>query len=98
MPYFDVRPRYGAVSTILYEYLTETDARVDPPLATALLYAIRTDTRDLGSEACRADIDAAEALFPQVNARMLSMIQRGEIADGKSILGLLWVRDQILMK
>jgi nanoRNase/pAp phosphatase (c-di-AMP/oligoRNAs hydrolase) len=75
----DVRSKYGALSTILFEYLTEAEISPAPPLATALLYAIRTDTQDLGLEAVRADVRALEALYPLANARMLSMIQRGSV-------------------
>jgi len=82
VPFSDVRSRYGAVSTILVEYLGELGIRPDPPLATALLYAIRSDTRDLGSEAVQADLDAAEALYPLANTRMLSAIQRGRVPPG----------------
>jgi nanoRNase/pAp phosphatase (c-di-AMP/oligoRNAs hydrolase) len=78
----DVRKRYGAVSTMLVEYLGELGITPDPPLATALLYAIRSDTHDLGTEAVQADIDAAEALYPLVNTRMLSAIQRGRVPRG----------------
>lgn len=79
VPFNDVRRRYGAVSTILFEYLQALGLVPDTPLATALLYAIRTDTRDLGSEAAAADIAAAEALGPLANMRMLSTIQRGSV-------------------
>ena len=78
----DVRSRYGAVSTILVEYLGELGIRPDPPLATALLYAIRSDTRDLGAQAAQVDIAAAEALYPLANTRMLSSIQRGRVPPG----------------
>jgi nanoRNase/pAp phosphatase (c-di-AMP/oligoRNAs hydrolase) len=79
VPFSDVRKRYGAVSTILVEYMAELGITPDPPLATALLYAIRSDTQDLGAEAVQADIDAAEALYPLANTRMLSAIQRGRV-------------------
>lgn len=75
----DVRSKYGALSTILFEYLIKAEISPDPPLATALLYAIRTDTKDLGLEAVQADVRALEALYPLANARMLSMIQRGSV-------------------
>ncbi len=48
-------------------------------LATALLYAIRSDTQDLGRQAIRADIEAISLLFPLANKRMLSEIQRGRL-------------------
>jgi len=75
----DVRSKYGALSTILYEYLSELEIPPGPPLATALLYGIRSDTQDLGLEAVQADVRALEALYPLANARMLSMIQRGAV-------------------
>jgi nanoRNase/pAp phosphatase (c-di-AMP/oligoRNAs hydrolase) len=77
--FYDVRREYGATSTILLEYLQQADLIPDVPLATALLYAIRSDTQDLGREATQADIRAIEFLFPIANKRMLSEIQRGSV-------------------
>lgn len=77
--FHDVRSKYGALSTILFEYLVEAGIKPGPPLATALLYAVRTDTHDLGPAAIQADIDAFEALYSQANPRMLSAIQRGSV-------------------
>lgn len=71
----DVRSRYGSCATILHEYLQLADMPIDAPLATALLYGIRSDTQDLGREASRADIQAIVALYPIANKRMLSRIQ-----------------------
>jgi nanoRNase/pAp phosphatase (c-di-AMP/oligoRNAs hydrolase) len=75
----DIRSRYGATATILWEYLNEVGLTPEMPLATALLYAIRSDTQDLGREATDADIQAAEALHPLANKRMLGQIQRGRV-------------------
>jgi len=75
----DVRSGYGATSTILVEYLIEAGITPDTPLATALLYGIRSDTQDLGREACRFDIEAIEFLYPFANKRMLGIIQRGKV-------------------
>jgi len=77
----DVRSRYGATSTILFEYLNELGIKPEAPLATALLYAIRTDTADLGKAAVLADREAANALLPLANTRMLSAIQRGRVGS-----------------
>ncbi|HRU07174.1 MAG TPA: DHH family phosphoesterase, partial [Candidatus Brocadiia bacterium] len=46
-PFRDIRRRYGATSTILYEYMQALGVAVDAPLATALCYGIRSDTQDL---------------------------------------------------
>ena len=75
----DIRSSYGATSTILVEYLIEAGITPDTPLATALLYGIRSDTQDLGREASRLDIEAIEFLYPYANKRMLGVIQRGKV-------------------
>jgi len=79
VPFTDIRSGYGATSTILVEYLIEAGITPDTPLATALLYGIRSDTQDLGREASRADVEAIEFLYPFANKRMLSVIQRGKV-------------------
>ncbi|HEV56321.1 MAG TPA: phosphoesterase [Phycisphaerales bacterium] len=79
VPFADIRPRYGATVTILLEYLRAAGITPDPPLATAMLYAIRSDTQDLGREACQADVDAMAYLLGLANWRMLSGIQRGSL-------------------
>lgn len=79
VPFTDIRSKYGSTATVMLEYLTEAEIKLDAPLATALLYAIRSDTQDLGREACKADVDAITVLFPLANLRMLSVIQRGSV-------------------
>lgn len=78
----DIRSRYGATSTILYEYLEVAAIEPDTPLATALLYGIRSDTQDFGRQATQADIDASNALYGLANKRMLGAIQRGRVPAG----------------
>jgi nanoRNase/pAp phosphatase (c-di-AMP/oligoRNAs hydrolase) len=75
----DIRESYGATSTIMWEYLREAKITPDMPIATALLYGIRSDTQDLGRESTQADIDAIESLYPLANKRMLGQIQRGRV-------------------
>jgi nanoRNase/pAp phosphatase (c-di-AMP/oligoRNAs hydrolase) len=77
--FFDIRRKYGAASTILLEYLQAAGIELDIPLATALLYGIRSDTQDLERQASRADIKAMEVLFPAANKLMLGEIQRGSV-------------------
>ncbi|MFP4053479.1 MAG: DHH family phosphoesterase [Phycisphaerae bacterium] len=75
----DIRSRYGATATILWEYLEHAGITPEMPVATALLYGIRSDTQDLGREATQADIDAAEKLHSLANKRILGQIQRGRV-------------------
>jgi len=70
----DVRKRYGATSTILFEYLDAAGLEIEPALATALVYGIRSDTQDLGRESTRADVEAFLSLYPKANVRALGRI------------------------
>ena len=79
VPFHDVRGRYGAASTILYEYLEAAGIVPPVPVATGLLYGIRSDTQDLGRDCIEADIQAGQALFMLANKRALSEIQRGHV-------------------
>jgi nanoRNase/pAp phosphatase (c-di-AMP/oligoRNAs hydrolase) len=69
--YVDVRDNYGVTATILYEYLLAQNITIGTTLATALFYAIKSDTQDLGREANRPDRDAYLRLFPLANKRLL---------------------------
>jgi nanoRNase/pAp phosphatase (c-di-AMP/oligoRNAs hydrolase) len=71
----DVRPRYGATSTILAEYLYKADITPPAPVATALAYGIQSDTQDFGRETSQADIDMFTWLYPLTNKRLLSRIE-----------------------
>jgi nanoRNase/pAp phosphatase (c-di-AMP/oligoRNAs hydrolase) len=75
----DVRSRYGATSTILWEYLDEARIEIPTRVATALVYGIRSDTQDLGRESTRADLDAYLALYPEANQRALGRIMSADL-------------------
>ncbi|KAA0891374.1 DHH family phosphoesterase [Oryzomonas rubra] len=67
----DIRDDYGVTATILYEYLVAQNITIGTKLATALFYAIKSETQDLGREANRPDRDAYLRLFPVANKRIL---------------------------
>jgi nanoRNase/pAp phosphatase (c-di-AMP/oligoRNAs hydrolase) len=50
VPWLDVRADMGATATIVYGYLREQKLAIDSTLATAFLYALKSETRDLGRE------------------------------------------------
>ncbi|WP_281282971.1 DHH family phosphoesterase [Geomonas ferrireducens] len=72
----DIRPHYGTTATILYEYLKVQGVSLGTKLATALFYAIKSETQDLGREATRPDRDAYLVLFPLANKTLLNSITR----------------------
>jgi len=69
--WYDVRDDYGVTATILYEYLLAQDVSIGTKLATALFYAIKSETQDLGREANRPDKEAYLHLFSLANKKLL---------------------------
>ncbi len=70
----DIRPDYGAVTTIATEYLVSAGLELDPRLATAICYGISSETQDLGREAAEADIAAYLQAFPVSNQPLLGRL------------------------
>jgi nanoRNase/pAp phosphatase (c-di-AMP/oligoRNAs hydrolase) len=79
VPWSDIRPELGATSTILVEYLRAMNVPLDTPLATALFYALRAETRDLGREATHAERVAYLFLLPLVDFHLLSRISQPKV-------------------
>lgn len=77
--FFDLRREYGATATILAEYLLASGAPVTHALATGLVYAIRSETRDFGREFSGPDKAIYDDFFPRVNKRLLSRIQNANL-------------------
>jgi nanoRNase/pAp phosphatase (c-di-AMP/oligoRNAs hydrolase) len=61
--FVDIRPQYGATSTILTEYLREARIKPSLKLATALYYGIKTDTSNFERPAIEADVRAFHYLY-----------------------------------
>ena len=75
----DIRPHYGATSTILQEYLNAGDVKITQKLATALLYGIKTDTLLLEREAIENDLRAFSSLYPMANHRLIRRMERPQL-------------------
>ncbi len=74
--FVDIRTDYGATATMLAEYLREAEIEISKPIATALIYAIHTETQDFRREFSNADRAIHDALRPLVNVRALGKIQQ----------------------
>jgi nanoRNase/pAp phosphatase (c-di-AMP/oligoRNAs hydrolase) len=77
----DVRPSYGATSTILVEYLRALDIKVTQRLATALVYGIKADTLGLERGGSKADLEAFAFVYMLANHNTLRRIERPELSD-----------------
>jgi len=77
----DVRPSYGATSTILVEYLRALEIKITQRLATALLYGIKADTLGLERGGSKADLEAFAFLYMLANHNALRRIERPELSE-----------------
>ncbi|MEA2601298.1 MAG: hypothetical protein QOF89_2290 [Acidobacteriota bacterium] len=74
-PFYDIRPKYGATATLLAEYMLAAGIKPTHALATALIYAIRSETQDFAREHIGPDKAIHDLFFPLANHRMLARIQ-----------------------
>ncbi len=75
----DIRSDYGSTSTILTEHLRAVDIDISERVATAMLYAIKSDTLFFNRQANRADLDAFSYLYPLSDASMIRKMEGSEI-------------------
>ncbi len=72
--FIDIRPGVGATASIMTQYLQELDVPVDKRVATALLYGIRTDTKEFKRNVTPQDLSYAGFLLPLTDAELLDKI------------------------
>lgn len=78
-PLVDIRTDYGASATIAGEYLFASGVPVTHSLATALVYAVRSETQDFAREGSVPDHAVYDAVFAKVNKRLLGKIQNAPL-------------------
>jgi nanoRNase/pAp phosphatase (c-di-AMP/oligoRNAs hydrolase) len=78
-PWCDIRDTYGASSSITYDYLRRAGLSVDANLATALLYAIKSETRDLGRESSEHEMGVYQELVPRADMEKLHDIAEPKV-------------------
>ena len=78
-PYLDIRPHYGATSTILTEYLRSAKIKPSTKLATGLYHGIKTDTNDFKGRTQIEDVRAFQYLFRYANIHLASKIEKVDL-------------------
>ena len=76
--YSDIRPKYGATSTLMTEYLYNLHIRPGKFLATALQFGIKTDTSSFERHFYDVDLRAYQYLSRFADHNLLSRIARSE--------------------
>ncbi len=75
VPFADIRVDYGSTATILTEYFLASELEINKLDATALVYAIRSETQDFGREYAAIDKRIYDFLHPLADIRALARIQ-----------------------
>lgn len=76
VPFTDVQPEIGATATLLDQYLEAAGIVPDADLATAMFYALKTDTRGLSRGASPIDEVVYIKLLAQINHKRLIQIEQ----------------------
>jgi nanoRNase/pAp phosphatase (c-di-AMP/oligoRNAs hydrolase) len=75
----DIRPDYGSTSTILTEHLRAVDVNISERTATAMLYAIKSDTLFFNRSTNRVDLEAFSYLYPLADPALIRKMEGAEI-------------------
>lgn len=79
-PFMDIRPEYGANSSIMTEYLRAARIKPSLKLATALYYGIKTDTSNFERPAIEADVRAFHYLFAFTRKPLVRRLEFAELS------------------
>jgi nanoRNase/pAp phosphatase (c-di-AMP/oligoRNAs hydrolase) len=79
----DIRADYGSTSTILTEHLRAVDVSISERTATAMLYAIKSDTLFFNRQTNRVDIEAFSYLYPIADAALITKMEGSEITKDR---------------
>jgi len=79
--YIDIRPDYGACSTIMTEYLKAKKIKPSVKLGAALMLGIKTDTSDFTRQANLKDIKAFQYLYQFADNNIVTKVERAALTQ-----------------
>jgi nanoRNase/pAp phosphatase (c-di-AMP/oligoRNAs hydrolase) len=77
----DIRENYGALSTMMTEYLLAAKVKIPKKLYTALLYGIKVDTNNFERDVILEDISAYYLNFARANQQLIRRIELNQIPE-----------------
>jgi nanoRNase/pAp phosphatase (c-di-AMP/oligoRNAs hydrolase) len=75
----DIRAEYGSTCTILTEHLRAVDVNISERTATAMLYAIKSDTLFFARQTNRVDLEAFTFLYPLSDPALIRKMEGAEL-------------------
>jgi len=77
--FVDVRPEYGAVASMMTEYLKAAGIKPSVYLSTGLFYGIKVDTQNFMLRCSYSDVLCFQYLFKRINQNLLNKIETADI-------------------
>jgi nanoRNase/pAp phosphatase (c-di-AMP/oligoRNAs hydrolase) len=78
--YREIKPKYNVTASIITEYLIASNLEIDPILATALFYAIKSETEGLSREVGKVEARLRHYLYPHVDQKLLANIENARVS------------------
>ncbi|HBB41588.1 MAG: hypothetical protein COW73_04725 [Nitrospirae bacterium CG18_big_fil_WC_8_21_14_2_50_70_55] len=75
----EIHTSYGSSSTMMTEFLRAAEVEINQRLATALFYAVKTDTQFLQGTHHLADLDSFFYLYARANRKAISEMERAQL-------------------
>ena len=75
----DIRADYGSTCTLFTEHLRAVDVNISERTATAMLYAIKSDTLFFARQTNRVDLEAFTFLYPLSDPALIRKMEGAEI-------------------
>lgn len=79
-PFREIKPKYNVTASIITEYLIASKLELETILATALFYAIKSETEGLGREVGKVEARLRHYLYPYVDQKLLSNIENARVS------------------
>ena len=79
--YADIRPNYGACSTIMTDYLRSLKIKPSAKLSAALMLGIKTDTADFTRQTSLRDIRAFQYLYRFADMNIVTKVERALLTE-----------------
>jgi nanoRNase/pAp phosphatase (c-di-AMP/oligoRNAs hydrolase) len=80
VPYREIKPKYNVTAAIVTEYLIASGLELETTLATALFYAIKSETEGLGREVGKIEARLRHYLYPKVDQKLLANIENARVS------------------
>ncbi|MFN8008164.1 MAG: DHHA1 domain-containing protein [Terriglobia bacterium] len=80
VPYREIKTKYNVTASIITEYLIASKLEFDSKLATALFYAIKSETEGLSREVGKIEARLRHFLYPHVDQKLLANIENARVS------------------